>query len=51
MDFKMLQASEQAANLLITAQRECEELHISSPEPELQVISFLPENKKDMNRD
>ena len=49
MYFKMLQVSEQTVNLLIAAQRECEELHISSPEPELQVISFSPENKKDMN--
>lgn len=30
--FKMVQASEQAINILITAQRECEELYISLSE-------------------
>ncbi len=29
---KMFQASEQAINLLIAAQRECEEMYISAPE-------------------
>ncbi|TQI69043.1 hypothetical protein [Clostridium sp. KNHs216] len=38
MYLKMLRTSEQAVNILITAQRECEELYISSPQPEFQVI-------------
>lgn len=36
---KMVLASEAAINILIAAQRECEELYIDSPDPE---ISFLP---------
>lgn len=36
---KMVVASEAAINILIEAQRECEELYINSPDPE---ISFLP---------
>lgn len=36
---KMVIASEAAINILIAAQRECEELYINSPDPE---ISFLP---------
>ncbi len=42
----MARASEQAVNILIAAQRECEERYISSPEPEVQVISLSSENKK-----
>lgn len=43
---KMFRASEQAAGILIAAQRECEEHYISSPEPELRVIPLPSENKK-----
>lgn len=40
MYFKMLRASEEAIRLLIRAQRECEELYISSPEePPAGVVS------------
>jgi hypothetical protein len=46
MYLKMFRASEEAVNLLIAAQRECEELYISSPEPELKIIE-LSERKED----
>lgn len=39
---KLFTASEVAVNVLIAAQRECEELYVSAPEPELKVIR-LPE--------
>lgn len=42
MYLKLFRASEDAVNLLIAAQRECEELYLSSPEPELKIIT-LPE--------
>ena len=38
MYLTMLKASEEAINLLIRAQQECEELYISSPEPEIKVL-------------
>lgn len=38
MYLTMLKASEEAINLLIKAQQECEELYISSPEPEIRVL-------------
>ena len=34
----LLQATEEANRLLIKAQQECEELYLSSPEPELIVM-------------
>ncbi|MDD4511475.1 MAG: hypothetical protein PHY23_11290 [Oscillospiraceae bacterium] len=40
MYLKLFRASEEAVNVLIAAQRECEELYISSPEPELKVITL-----------
>ena len=47
MYLKLFRASEAAMNLLIAAQRECEELYLSSPEPELKVIPLPePENEK-----
>ena len=47
MYLKLFRASEDAVNLLIAAQRECEELYLSSPEPELKVIPLPePENEK-----
>ena len=38
MYLKMVRASEQAINILIQAQQECEELYISGPETELTVF-------------
>lgn len=36
---KMLRASEAAIDLLIEVQKECEELYMSSPDPELVLLS------------
>jgi len=36
--FKMFHASEQAINILIKAQQECEELYISAPPAEIQIM-------------
>ena len=38
MYHKMVQASEAAINILIEAQRECEELYINSPEPQISIL-------------
>lgn len=38
MYLKMVRASEEAVNRIVAAQRECEELYLSSPEPELKVL-------------
>jgi len=46
MYLKMFRASEEAVNILITAQQECEELYISQPESELKVVPLSSENKK-----
>lgn len=51
MYLKMLRASEQAVGILIRAQQECEELYISSPEPELTMIPLPTENKKHMDEE
>lgn len=51
MYFKLFRASEQAINTLIQAQRECEELYINQPEPDLKVLSVSSENKKSMEKE
>jgi len=51
MYLKMLKASEQAVDILIAAQQECEELYISSPETELTVITLQTENKKRLDQE
>ena len=38
MYLTMFQASEDAINLLVKAQQECEEIYMSSPEPEIKVL-------------
>ena len=43
MYLKLFRASEEAVDLLIAAQRECEELYVNAPEPELKILT-LPEN-------
>lgn len=48
---KLFHASEEAINILIRAQRECEQLYINEPEPELKVVSTLPDNKKSMDEE
>ena len=40
----MFRASEEAVNLLLRAQRECEEMYISAPDSEIKVLEF-PEDK------
>ena len=44
----MFRASEQAVNLLLAAQRECEEHYISAPQPELTVFPLPTESKQVM---
>lgn len=51
MYFKLFRASEQAISTLIQAQRECEELYINQPEPDLKVLSVSSENKKSMEEE
>ena len=51
MYLKLFRASEQAISTLIQAQRECEELYISHPEPDLKVLSISSENKKSMEEE
>lgn len=50
MYFKLFRAAEEAINILIAAQRECEELYISRPEPAMNVVS-LSEKKKDADKE
>ena len=40
MYLKLFRASEEAVNVIIAAQRECEEMYVSAPEPELKVITL-----------
>lgn len=51
MYLKLFHASEQSISTLIQAQRECEELYISHPEPDLKVLSISTENKKSMDEE
>lgn len=48
---KMFCAAEQAINILITAQQECEELYISCPEPALYGIAASRENSKSVDEE
>lgn len=43
---KLFRASEEAVNLLIAARRECEELYMNTPDPELKILT-LPENGRE----
>ena len=40
---KMFQAAELSISILIAAQRECEEMYMSSPDPEIKVLD--PKNR------
>lgn len=42
MYFKLFRATEAAVNLLIAAQRECEEHYLNAPETELCLIEKKP---------
>lgn len=46
MYLKMFRAFEQALDILIAAQQECEEHYISSSEPELRVVALPQKMKK-----
>jgi len=48
---KLFRASEQAVNILVAAQQECEEHYISSPEPEFQMIPLPSESKKGVDEE
>lgn len=41
---KMVRASEEAINLLLAAQQECEELYLDDPEP---VLTVMPTPRED----
>ena len=43
---KMFRATEQVVNILIATQRECEELYLSSPGPELTLTPLSTENSE-----
>lgn len=45
MYLKMVRASEQAIRILVEAQRECEELYISQPDPQLIVLKDEKESE------
>lgn len=44
---KMMASCEQAIQLLITAQQECEELYVSAPEGELRMLARPTRREKD----
>ncbi len=47
----MFRASEQAVNVLIAGQRECEELYISSSEPDCKVLPLSTETDKGVDEE
>lgn len=49
--FKMFRASEQAINLLLTAQQECEEHYISSEESPIRMVPFPLKDAKEMDEE
>ena len=46
MYLALFRASEEAVDLLIAAQRQCEELYISSPDPELRILELPKEEDR-----
>lgn len=50
MYYQLFRETEKAINILIAAQRECEEQYISSPEPELKLLS-TQEHRDDCKTD
>lgn len=51
MYLKLFRATEKASNLLIDAQRECEEIYISQPEPELKTLPIMKKKEDGMDKD
>ncbi len=47
MYIKMFRASEEAINILTAAQRECEEMFISSPEIQIKLLPAEKEKERD----
>lgn len=45
MYLEMVRASEKAMDILIAAQRRCEEMYISAPDPELTVLPVKAEER------
>ena len=45
MYLKMFRASEAAVNILIAAQRECEEMYIAEPNPPIRVLTSVKPNE------
>lgn len=43
---KLFQATESAINILIAAQRECEEMYVNAPKPELKFVPRQEQEKK-----
>jgi hypothetical protein len=48
---KMFRAAEQAVNVLIAAQRECEGLYLSDPPQDFKMLPLPAENKKGMDEE
>lgn len=48
---KMFRASEEAINLLIAAQRECENLYVSSSESDITIVDFTGKERQDCTVD
>ena len=38
MYLKMMRANEEAIRILVAAQRECEEMYLNAPEPEITIL-------------
>lgn len=51
MYLKLFRATEKAIGTLIEAQRECEELYISHPQPDLKAFPISSENKKSTEKE
>ncbi|MDF2838468.1 MAG: hypothetical protein K0S60_171 [Evtepia sp.] len=51
MYLKMFRASEQAMNIIISAQRESEELYISMTEPGTKIVSLPTKNSKGVDEE
>ena len=43
---KAIRAEEETLRTLIEAQRECEELYLSAPEPELKIVELLTHDQQ-----
>ena len=46
MYYKLFHATDKAIELLISAQRECEELYCSSEEPDLWTLDFTQDDEE-----